>query len=102
MAQVPATKEVLDSMAKELADTARVLADCATEIEPLFPEEKGFTLDQGPPLKDAMPAIAEFVADVQAEIKAARHAKHFGVSAKARRSKRYRAKRDTDEESKPA
>ncbi len=98
MAQVLVTKEVLDSLAKELADTAKTLTDCAMEIEVLFPEEKGFSLDQAPPMNDAMPALAEFVADVQAEIKAAGHAQKFGPSSKARRTKRYRAKREEQSE----
>jgi len=99
MSQVLVTKEVLDSLAKELADTAKTLADCAAEIEPLFPDAKGFSLDQAPPMNDAMPALAEFAADVEAEIKAARHAQRFGPSSKARRTKRYRAKRENGEES---
>jgi len=98
MAQVLVTKEVLDSLAKELADTAKTLADCAAEVESLFPEEKGFSLDQAPPMNDAMPALAEFTADVQAAIRAAWHSHTFGPSSKARRTKRYRAKREEQSE----
>jgi hypothetical protein len=72
MAKVLITKQVLETLSAELAEYSRQLKDCAEAIDTVFPEEKGISLLQAPPVNDAFPAVAEFTAEVLAEVKAAR------------------------------
>jgi hypothetical protein len=91
MAKVIVTKELLESLGKELADGAKILAECAPDVEALFPEEKSFPMLQAPPINDAFPAISEFVAKVQTEVKLARQAKILGPASKlVRRASRQK------------